>query len=324
MTAYIDFPSWLRPEIISGFPIRWYGLMYIVAFAVTYFICMRVVGQNQSLYKKDTAASILMWVLFGLVIGARVFSCLVYHPDYYYWTQPWLIFWPFDSDFNFIGLQGMSYHGGVIGGALGALIFCKKNQESWLKWVDLVILGLPLGFTFGRLGNFINGELWGRVTTVPWGMVFPNAETFPSNLDWVKEVAEKIGMSLPEQGAVLVNLPRHPSQLYEAFFEGLAVWALIWFVFRKRHKFYGFLVSAYLFFFGFFRFFIEYFREPDKEIGFVIALGDGQDEPARLISAFNFSMGQILCVIMMAAGVLLCLLFKRHADKKGLEIKPQS
>ncbi len=165
---------------------------------------------------------------------------------------------------------------------------------------DLGVAGIPLGYTFGRLGNFINGELWGRVTSVSWGMIFPYAPSMPTNLEWVRNLADKTGLSY--SGISAVNLPRHPSQLYEAFFEGIFLWAIIWFIFRKRKNFDGFLLGIYLIGYGIVRFFIEYFREPDRDLGFVF---------------FKFSMGQILCFLMILLGIVI--LFYAKTKNKNLE-----
>ena len=167
-------------------------------------------------------------------------------------------------------------------------------------------VAIPLGYTFGRLGNFLNGELYGRITTAPWGMVFPAAEKFSTSKEWVQAFAQKIGMEIA--GKNLVNLPRHPSQLYEALFEGVILWSILCFM-RKHKKFDGQLGLSYACGYGFFRFFIEYFREPDADIGYRIA----KDATAPLYtntSLLNFSTGQILCFLMVtgsliAMGILL-------------------
>jgi phosphatidylglycerol:prolipoprotein diacylglycerol transferase len=163
-----------------------------------------------------------------------------------------------------------------------------------------MVCAIPLGYTFGRLGNFLNGELYGRITTMPWGVVFPDAEKFSSSLPWVKEIAAKIGMNISNMS--LVNLPRHPSQLYEAFFEGIVLWAIIWLC-RKHKKFDGTLACIYTGGYGIFRFIIEYFREPDADIGYRIA----KDSSAPIYtntSLLNFSTGQILCFLMILVAIL--------------------
>ncbi len=209
-----------------------------------------------------------------------------------------------------VGLQGMSYHGGVIGGLIGGALYCRKAGVNFWSGADAAVAGIPLGYTFGRLGNFINGELWGRVTASPVGMVFPSAPGFSTRHEWVRRIADEIGMAY-SQGDV-INLPRHPSQLYEAMFEGVVLWLVIWFFFRKRKQVAGTLLGVYLIGYGAVRFFIEYFREPDAGIGFPIALGpDGPQ--ALFLSPLNISTGQIFCLVMIAAGALLIMLRRKMA-----------
>ena len=309
MFLYINYPSWIKPEIFPGVPflgfLRWYGLMYVFAFA-TAFLVLKKVAKEGSLdtptYKitEDDLFSFISTGIVFLLIGARVFSTLIYDTSGLYWKKPWLIFWPFDSNMHFTGFAGMSYHGGFVGGLLGMIIWCKRHKQPILKWIDAMVCAIPLGYTFGRLGNFLNGELYGRITTMPWGVVFPDAEKFSSSLPWVKEIAAKIGMNISNMS--LVNLPRHPSQLYEAFFEGIVLWAIIWLC-RKHKKFDGTLACIYTGGYGIFRFIIEYFREPDADIGYRIA----KDSSAPIYtntSLLNFSTGQILCFLMILAAVL--------------------
>ena len=176
-----------------------------------------------------------------------------------------------------------------------------------------MVCAIPLGYTFGRIGNFLNGELYGRITTMPWGIVFPQAEKFSSNLLWVQEFAAKIGMNITADK--LVNLPRHPSQLYEAFFEGIVLWLIIWSC-RKHKKFDGMLACIYTAGYGFFRFIIEYFREPDADIGYRIAK-DASAPIYKNTSLLNFSTGQILCFIMIVCSVGIGIfLFIRQKKEK--------
>ena len=171
---------------------------------------------------------------------------------------------------------------------------------------DRIMTAVPLGYTFGRLGNFINGELYGRVTVSPLGIVFPYAERFSTKESWVVEIADKINMNI--NGIGMVNLPRHPSQLYEAFSEGILLWLILWFIVRKFNKFDGLLSGSYLIGYGIFRFIIEYFREPDKGLDFPLQWGN--DSPNYLMnSLFNFTTGQILCFLMI---------FFRNSDYNNL------
>lgn len=302
MLAYINFPQWLKPEIIPGLPVRWYGLMYLVAFGIAYFLMMRQIKKTDIGFSEDDVLNCFFWGIIGLLLGARILATTVYDPSHYYISRPWLIFWPFRGG-RFTGLQGMSYHGGVLGAVVATVIYCRVKKKDWFLFADIVAAGIPLGYTFGRLGNFINGELWGRVTTKPWGMIFPHAERFPVSAGWVREIAAEIGIQLPQSG--FINLPRHPSQLYEALFEGVVLWLFLWFIIRRRKKVSGEVVSFYLIGYGAVRFVIEYFREPDRDLGFVLQFGKTGETTALFSSFLNFSTGQILCAMMIAAGLIL-------------------
>jgi phosphatidylglycerol---prolipoprotein diacylglyceryl transferase len=195
-----------------------------------------------------------------VILGGRLGYVLFYNLGYYL-QHPLEIILPFEfsGGLHFVGISGMSYHGGAIAVMIATVIFCWKRGIDFWRFADLFGSAIPLGYTFGRLGNFINGELYGRATDVPWGMVFP--------LD-------------------PLHLLRHPSQLYEAFFEGIVLFAVLW-VLRKRFSFTGALFALYVAGYGLIRFFIEFFREPDAQLGFVLG---------------PFSMGQLLCLLMIAAG----------------------
>lgn len=324
MLGFINFPSWLKPEIIPGFPVRWYGVMYIVAFGVAYALIhwqmTKAKGEKLSPKESDELSNLIFWGILGLVLGARILGTTLYAPDGYYLERPWLIFWPFSEQGQFIGFQGMSYHGGVIGCTLAIVLYCRIKKQDILLLGDYVTAAIPLGYTFGRLGNFINGELFGRVTRAPWGMVFPAAEKFPVHLDWVRDIASVHGMSL--QGLTVINLPRHPSQLYEAFGEGILLWALLWFVARRWKPFKGFIIAMYIFGYGLIRYGIEYFREPDRDMGFPLRFGStGANPPVLhlLESPFNISTGQILCFLMMLAGIILLFIFHRVSKKEEMD-----
>jgi phosphatidylglycerol:prolipoprotein diacylglycerol transferase len=208
--------------------------------------------------------------MLGVIIGGRFGYALFYNFDYYV-QHPLEIILPFDFSHGvkFVGISGMSYHGGLIGVVIAFILFCRKRKFNFWHFGDLFGPAIPLGYTFGRIGNFINGELWGRVTTVPWGMYFPLDST---------------------------NSLRHPSQLYEALFEGIFLFILLWLISKKK-IFDGFLVGFYIFGYGFVRFFIEFFREPDSQLGLVLGF---------------MSMGQVLCLLMMAAGVSI-LIWRKNA-----------
>lgn len=336
MFLYLKYPEWITPTIFPNIPVlsllRWYGLMYVFAFGTAYFILQKVAKEgalDHDSYKitEDDLFGFLGTGIIFLLIGARVFSTLIYNQydpsdpnSVNYWTHPWLILWPFDRNFHFTGFAGMSYHGGFVGGLLGMIIWCKRHKQPISKWIDAMVCAIPLGYTFGRLGNFLNGELYGRITTMPWGMQFrvPASEKFDASLAWVQEFAAKIGMDISELN--LVNLPRHPSQLYEALFEGLVLWAIIWFC-RKHKKFDGMLGCIYTGGYGLFRFVIEYFRAPDADIGYRI----GKDTSAPLYtntSLLNISTGQILCFIMIVGSIIGAAILYHNSKKVQVQKKP--
>ena len=267
MIAYIQYPEWLHPEIIPGFPVRWYGLMYLVAFVIAYFLLRKQMAERDIPSPNDEAMNLITWGIIGLLLGARIFATIVYDDTVQYLTHPWLIFWPFDSRMHFTGFQGMSYHGGVIGGGLGVLFYSIRHRQSFWSNSDMMVTAIPFGYFFGRIGNFINAELYGRVTDSPVGMMFPGQ-----------------------------SQPRHPSQLYEAFFEGFILGILMWFVFRKMKLKNGVRTGLYLLCYGLIRFFIEFFREPDEDLGFIL---------------LNLTMGQVLCLLMMIFGALFILIRSR-------------
>jgi phosphatidylglycerol:prolipoprotein diacylglycerol transferase len=206
-----------------------------------------------------------VWAILGLMIGAR-FGYVFFYNFSYFIKHPLEIILPFSftGGVHFTGLAGMSYHGGLIGVVTATAIYSRKNGIKFLRFVDFLIPSIPLGYTFGRLGNFINGELYGRTTTVPWGMYFP--------LDVTGQL-------------------RHPSQLYEAFFEGIFLFAILWCI-RRKKVFDGFFFSIYIIGYGTVRFFIEFVRAPDSHIGYY----------------FGFmTLGQILCLLMIFTGVAIIL-----------------
>jgi phosphatidylglycerol:prolipoprotein diacylglycerol transferase len=319
MQLFVDHPAWLNPTIIPGLPFRWYGLMYVAAFVATYLLFMKQSKRLGKPIDKDEALSFFMWGVVGLVLGARVFYMVIYNPDFL--SAPWLTFWPFDpSTGAFTGFSGMSYHGGLIGLVIAFWLYAKRKKVDFLEWGDLVAASAPLGYTFGRLGNFINGELWGRVTDAPWGMRFPDAPALSTKDAWVREAAEKVGID-PSQP--LVNLPRHPSQLYEALFEGVVSWLILWFIVSKRTKTKGMVIAWYAILYGTFRFVIEYFREPDKQMGYPLYLAPSDLPPAVFTSVFNISTGQILCFFMIAGGLAMMAILKKR-EAMGLNAAPQA
>jgi len=311
MPLSISFPSWLKPEIIPGLPLRWYGLMYVVAFGIAYYLYRKQIKERNFPMSEDDLSSMFVWGIIALIAGARLFSTLIYHGDSTYWLKPWLIFWPFDGYGRFTGLQGMSYHGGALFGLLSIIIFARVKRIDFREIADMFAASVPLGYTFGRLGNFINAELYGRVTTGPLGMIFPDAAPLPTNESWVREAAEKTGIALKGD---FVNLPRHPSQIYEMLFEGVILWAIIWF-FRNRKPFKGFLVGLYFLGYGLFRFIIEYFREPDSHLGYRLEFVKSTMPTAYSHPLLSFSTGQIFCFLMILGGIIWMIIASRLPEE---------
>jgi phosphatidylglycerol:prolipoprotein diacylglycerol transferase len=320
MLAFINFPSWIRPQIVPFLPIRWYGLMYIIAFGVAYLLFTWQLRQKKITPEKDVVLDMFFWAIIGLLVGARAFAVTVYDSTGYYLQHPLQIILPFsmvNGRFQLTGIAGMSYHGGVLGATIAIITFLKVKKLDVLEWGDMLVAGIPLGYTFGRLGNFINAELYGRITHVPWGMVFPGAEGFPASEPWVKDFAASVGIPVP--GAGTVNLPRHPSQLYEAFFEGIVLWLILWFIVRKRRPYKGFVIACYMMGYAVIRFFIEYVRQPDKGLGpggwgYPIVFQPLDNYYAQF-SFFNFTTGQILNSLLIIVAVVLMVVFSRRAQR---------
>ncbi len=309
MPAYINYPSWINPQIVPFLPIRWYGVMYLVAFAISYLLFRWQLRERGMKVDSDLVTDMFFWGIVGLLVGARLFAVTIYDPDGYYLHHPLAIIWPFsrvNGRLQLTGIAGMSYHGGLVGATIAIVAYLKVKRLDALDWGDMLVSGIPLGYTFGRLGNFINGELYGRITRVRWGMIFPGAEGYPASAPWVQGYAASVGLPLPSSG--LVNLPRHPSQLYEAFFEGVVLWLVMWLLVRKRRPYPGFAIAWYVIGYGIARFFVEYTREPDIGIGYPITLAPVAN-PGQL-TAFNFSTGQILCFLMIVGGVTALFVFR--------------
>lgn len=322
MLLFVNYPGWLSPYVIEGLPVRWYAVMYIFAFGTAYLFYSYTTKRDKTLKgRKDTAENFFLTVVIALLVGARVGSCLFYDDAVYYLTHPWMIFWPFRNG-QFTGLPGMSYHGGVIGAVIGGLIYAKVKKLDFFRMADHIALCVPFAYTWGRLGNFFNGELYGRITTSPLGMVFPDASPFSTSYRWVRDFCDAIGMEYT--AGEYVNLPRWPSQLFEAFFEGIVLGVIMWFIMRKlkekRNLADGTMLASYLIGYGSIRFVIEYFRQPDRDIGYVLTLTGVSSNIYVFESLANISKGQVFCFLMVLGGILLLVLCnlirKRTNDKR--------
>ncbi len=264
----IPYPN-IDPVLIQIGPvrIRWYGLMYVLGFAASYFLIQKQKRSREIGLTGQTAQDLIFYLAIGLIVGARLGYVLFYqYTDYsMYLKNPLEIFATWHG--------GMSFHGGLLGATLAAYLFCRRRNLPFWAVSDSVIVTAPVGLGLGRIGNFINAELWGRPTDVPWAMVFPGAGP----------------------------LPRHPSQLYESLGEGFLLFLVLWFL-RKREYRDGMMVVFFLSLYGIIRFFLEFFREPDAHLGFLLG---------------QFTMGQLLCVAMILSGAVLALFLRRQPPKAG-------
>jgi phosphatidylglycerol---prolipoprotein diacylglyceryl transferase len=273
-----NLPASISPVIfqIGSFKLQYYGLMYILAFGCTYGLALyRQKHETRFDISASNIQDLTTALIVGLLVGARLGYVLFYNLEYHL-QHPLEIILPFrfDNGFHFTGISGMSYHGGLIGTLIAGAWYCRKNKIVLRQAIDLFVPVIPLGYTFGRLGNFINGELYGRITEMPIGMHFPLATG---------------------------NQLRHPSQLYEAFFEGIVLFVIMW-TLKRIERPAGAMLAFYLVGYGLIRFVIEYFRQPDDHLGFVF---------------LSFSMGQLLCGAMVLGGVLLYFALNKYEQQQA-------
>ena len=223
---------------VFSLPVHWYGMMYVLALLGALVAGKYYVQKENIDLKSVKLDDYFIWIEIGIILGARLGYILFYDPNTsYYLTHPWQMFNPFNQEGEFVGIRGMSYFGAVIGWFLGSYFFYKRKKVNFGRLMDIVAVAVPVGYIFGRIGNFLNQELIGRVTDVPWG--------------------------------IYVNgVLRHPSQLYEAVLEGLVVFIVI-FLYRKYKRFEGELILLYGFMYGLMRFTAEFWREPDPQLGFI-------------------------------------------------------
>ncbi len=249
----MQFPK-IDPVFLRLGPLefRWYGLMYILGFIAGYFVIRAGARRRNLPLSKDDVADLVFAMAVGVILGGR-FGYILFYNFREYLAHPLEIFAVWHG--------GMSFHGGLVGAILGGFYFARKKKIDFLNLADICIVAAPIGLGLGRIGNFINGELYGRVTTVPWGMVFPGGG----------------------------DLPRHPSQLYEAFLEGPVTFIVLWLLGRKK-KPAGVIFWSFITLYGTFRFLVEFFREPDVQLGFVVE---------------RFSMGQLLSFPMVCLGLAM-------------------
>ncbi len=248
----LNYPE-INPIALQLGPLQvhWYGVMYLLGFAAAWWLASIQVKRANSGWTIEEVGDLIFYAALGVILGGRIGYALFYQPGQYL-SNPLAILEVWKG--------GMSFHGGLIGVTVALWLFARKTHHSLLNVGDFVAPLVAPGLGFGRIGNFINQELWGRVTDLPWGMVFPLAG----------------------------SQPRHPSQLYEALFEGLVLFVLVWMYARKPRPV-GAVMGLFLLGYGVFRFAIEFAREPDSFLGFV---------------AFRWmSMGQVLSIPLILLGI---------------------
>ncbi|RKS86805.1 prolipoprotein diacylglyceryl transferase [Orbus hercynius] len=289
MKQYLTFPNF-DPILFSIGPIslHWYGAMYLFGVLGAFFLANWRIKKPNSGWTRAQVENLLFWGFLGLFIGGRVGYTLFYNSQVFF-TDPLVLFRVWEG--------GMSFHGGLIGALVVIGIFAIKNHKSFFQVSDFVAPLIPIGLMFGRLGNFINGELWGRVTDSSIGMLFPSS--WAADALYVKSHPEWLAL-FNSTGNLL---PRHPSQLYEMLFEGIVLFIILNIFIRKPRPI-GSVSGLFLLLYGCFRFAIEFFRQPDEQLGLF----------------FNFiSMGQILCLPMIIFGAIF--IYYSYKYPGGLKIQ---
>lgn len=249
---------------IGPVAIRWYSLAYVLGIIFTWLIIKYFNKKDNVFDEKKSSDDFFMYAILSLVIGGR-FGYVFFYGFRYYITHP--------LDILKVWEGGMSFHGGLIGVIIGSYLFTKKHKINFLAFTDILSIAIPIGLFFGRVANFINLELYGRVTNSKLGIIFPNAG----------------------------DLPRHPSQLYEAFFEGFILFCILFYLarFTNIRKYKGCLSGIFLIGYGLSRFFIEFFREPDTQIGYIFKY---------------FTMGQLLTIPIIVSGIMFIKFSRKNAE----------
>jgi len=243
---------------IFSLEIRWYSLAYIFGILLGWMLAKKLFIQNIEI--KNKFDDYVTYIIIGIIIGGRLGYILIYNLSFYL-NNPLDIFK--------IWQGGMSFHGGLIGVIFASIIFAKKNNQNSFLYMDIVALVSPIGIFFGRIANFINSELYGITTNVPWAVTFIQVD----------------------------NLPRHPSQIYEALFEGLFLFLLLIYFKNKFSNKPGVISGLFLILYSIFRFFVEFYRVPDEQLGYIF---------------LNFTMGQVVSLIFILSGLIL-IYFKNES-----------
>lgn len=264
----LQYPD-ISPTImkIGSLEIRWYGVFYVLGFVIAYVFIRRNYAVKEIKLKKDEYENLLFNMMLGVIIGGRLGYILFYNLSYYL-ENPLHIFTVWQG--------GMSFHGGALGVIVAGLMFCRKYKHNFYVLADPVMPLVSVALFFGRIGNFINAELFGRPTNLPWGMVFPNSD----------------------------GQPRHPSQIYEALLEGLLLFLITNFMFRRVKK-PGIVFWSWISLYGLFRFLVEFVREPDAHLGYVWGF---------------LTTGQILSSFMIISGLAAIAFLIRETDNEKTHI----
>lgn len=254
---------------LGSLPVRWYALAYLAGFILGLRYCLALARLSPFGLTEKHFDDFLTWAIIGTILGGRLGYVLFYNGDEYF-AHPLEIFQVWHG--------GMSFHGGMLGVIGAAWLYTRQQKLSFFPFTDVLACVTPIGLFFGRLANFVNGELYGRASDVPWAMIFPRGG----------------------------DVPRHPSQLYEAGLEGIVL-GLIMFVLSRQSRFRarpGFLSGTFLFFYGVFRLSVEFVREPDQQLGFLFG---------------GATMGQMLCAPMILFGLYIVLRSERRAKLRVVQ-----
>lgn len=250
----LTFPL-IDPVAFSLGPLKvhWYGLMYLFGFVAAWLLARWRVKHYQLDWTNEQVSDLIFYAALGVILGGRI-GYMVFYGTEHLLANPLSLFKLWEG--------GMSFHGGLLGVAIAVALYARRIKKPFFEVTDFIAPLVPLGLAAGRAGNFINGELWGRVTDVPWAMIFPNSG----------------------------GLPRHPSQLYELLLEGVLLFIVVWYYARKKRPA-GCVSAIFLITYALCRLFVEFFREPDVQLGFL---------------AFDWlTMGQLLSIPMLLAGLWL-------------------
>ena len=247
---------------ILSFEIRWYSLSYIFGIIIGWILCKKILIKNTNINQKFD--DYITYLIIGVILGGRLGYIIFYNLNYY-----------LNNFFDIFKIWqgGMSFHGGLLGVIVASILFAKKNNQDPFLYLDLVSLVAPIGIFFGRLANFINSELYGKVSDAPWSVIFIKVD----------------------------KLSRHPSQLYEAILEGIILF-LILMSFKKKNYLTkpGLISGLFLIFYSIFRFFVEFYRVPDEQLGYVV---------------FNLSTGQVISLVFLIIGTIVFYLKNENRQK---------